>query len=53
MSNASAFAIFMLVLSPLLLPLTISGVHAFAKLRRNLRIAPTISGPKSRAVTSD
>jgi hypothetical protein len=53
MSNASAFAIFILVLSPLLLPLTISGVHAFAKRRRNLRIAPAVSDPTSRAVTSD
>jgi hypothetical protein len=53
MSYASAFAIFILVLSPLLLPLTISGVHAFAKLRRNLRITPTITGPTTRAVTSD
>jgi hypothetical protein len=53
MSNVSAFAILILILSPLLLPLAISGVHAFAELRRNLRIAPTMSGPESRAVTSD
>jgi hypothetical protein len=37
MSNASAFAIFILVLSPLLIPLTITGVHAIADWRRSLR----------------
>ena len=31
MANVSAFAICILVLSPLLLPLTITGVHAIAK----------------------
>jgi hypothetical protein len=39
MSNVSAFAIFILVLSPLLIPLTITGVHAIADWRRSLRTA--------------
>jgi hypothetical protein len=52
MSNVSAFAIFILVLSPLLLPLTITGVHAIADWRRNLRTALKDTGTKSRAVTT-
>ena len=39
MSNVSAIAIFLLVLSPLLIPLTITGVHAIATWRRTLRTA--------------
>jgi hypothetical protein len=53
MANASAFAIFIVVLSPLLLPLTISAVHAVAKVLRNLRDALGSTGPQSRAVTPD
>ncbi|MCW2625015.1 hypothetical protein [Mycobacterium sp.] len=53
MSNASAVAIFILVLSPLLLPMTVSGVHAIAKWRRHLRTALKNSGPQSRAFTPD
>ena len=53
MSNVSAIAIFIVVLSPLLLPLTITGVHAIATWRRNLRTALANTGPKSRAVTSN
>ena len=53
MSNASAIAIFILVLSPVLIPLAITGGHAIAKWRRNLRTALTNTGPKSRAVTSN
>jgi hypothetical protein len=53
MSNASAVAIFILVLSPLVLPLTVSGVHAIAKRRRNLRTALKNTAPQSRAVTPD
>jgi hypothetical protein len=52
MSNVSAFAIFILVLSPLLIPLTITGVHAMGTWRRNLRTSLKDTGPKSRAVTS-
>jgi hypothetical protein len=52
MSNVSAVAIFILVLSPLLIPLTITGVHAIAKWRRNLRTALEDTSPKGRAVTS-
>ena len=51
MSNASAFAIF--ILSPLLLPLTISGVHAIAKWRRSLQTALRNTVPQRRAVTPD
>ena len=47
MSNASAVAIFILVLSPLLLPLTITGVHAIAEWRRNLRSALENTGRQS------
>lgn len=36
MSYVSAIAIFILVLSPLLIPLIITGVHAIAKLRRGV-----------------
>ena len=39
MSNVSAFAIFILVLSPLLIPLAITGVHAIADWRRSSRTA--------------
>jgi hypothetical protein len=53
MSYFSALAIFIFVLSPLLIPLTISGVHAIAKLRRNSRSALENTGPKSRAATSN
>jgi hypothetical protein len=53
MSNVSAFAIFILVLSPLLLPLTITGVHAIADWHRDLRTAPKDTGSKIRAVTSN
>jgi hypothetical protein len=53
MSYVSAFATFILVLTPLLLPLTISGVHVVAKWRRSLRTAQMNTGPKSRAVTSN
>jgi hypothetical protein len=53
MSNVSGFAIFILVLSPLLLPLTVSGVHAIAKWRRDLRTALKNTAPLSRAVTPD
>jgi hypothetical protein len=49
MSNASAFAIFILALSPLLLPLTISGVHVIARWRRSLRTVLKNTGPKSYA----
>jgi hypothetical protein len=49
MSNVSAVAIFILVLSPLLLPLTITGVHAIAEWRRNFRSALKNTGPQSRA----
>jgi hypothetical protein len=49
MSNVSAVAIFILVLSPLLIPLTITGVHAIADWRRNLRSALKKTGPKSYA----
>ena len=49
MANVSAFAIFILVLSPLLLPLTITSVHAIAKWRRSLRTALKNAGPKSYA----
>jgi hypothetical protein len=59
MSNVSAVAIFILVLSPVLIPLTITGVHAIATWRRTLRTALTNTGPhlrnadpKSRAVIS-
>jgi hypothetical protein len=53
MSNVGAIAIFILVLSPLLIPLTITGVHAIADWRRSLRTALKNTGPKSRAVTSN
>jgi hypothetical protein len=49
MSNVSAFAIFILVLSPLLIPLTITGVHAIADWRRSLRTALRNTDPKSYA----
>jgi hypothetical protein len=49
MSNASAFAIFILVLSPLLIPLTITGVHAIADWRRSLRTPLKNTRPKSYA----
>jgi hypothetical protein len=49
MSNVSAFAIFILVLSPLLIPLTITGVHAIAEWRRNLQSALKKTGPQSHA----
>jgi hypothetical protein len=49
MSNVSAFAIFILVLSPLLIPLTITGVHAIGDWRRNLRTALKNTGPKNYA----
>jgi hypothetical protein len=47
MSNVSALAIFILVLSPLLIPLTITGVHAIAEWRRSLRTALKNTRPKS------
>jgi hypothetical protein len=50
MSYASALAIFIFVLTPLLLPLTISGVHAIAKWRRSLRTA--VRTPVQRVVPS-
>ena len=52
MSNVSAFAIFILVLSPLLIPLTITGVHAIADWRRSLRSALKKTGSKSRAIAT-
>jgi hypothetical protein len=52
MSNVSAFAIFVLVLSPLLIPLTITGAHAIGDWRRNLRSVLKNAGPTSRAVTT-
>ncbi|MDT5092400.1 MAG: hypothetical protein QOH60_1763 [Mycobacterium sp.] len=51
MSIISAFAILLFVLSPVLIPLTVSGVHAIAKWRRNSRTARKTSGPPSRAIT--
>ena len=53
MSNVSTVAILILVLFPLLIPLTITGVHAVAKWRRNLRPALKGIGPTSRGVTSN
>ena len=50
MSNFTALAIFIFVLSPVLIPLTITGVHAIAAWRRNLRSALKDTNPKSRAV---
>jgi hypothetical protein len=50
MSNVSAVAVFVLVLSPLLIPLTITGVHAIAKWRRNFRTVRKVTAPQSRAV---
>jgi hypothetical protein len=50
MSYVSAFAILVFVLSPLLIPLTITGVHAIAKWRRNLRTARKVTAAQSRAV---
>ena len=49
MSNISAVAIFILVLSPLLIPLTITGVHAIADWRRSLRTALKSTGSQSHA----
>jgi hypothetical protein len=49
MSNVSAVAIFILVLSPLLIPLTITGVHAIAEWRRKLRSALKNTGLQSHA----
>ena len=49
MSNVSAFAIFILVLSPLLIPLAITGVHAIADWRRSLRTALRNTDPQSYA----
>jgi hypothetical protein len=43
MSYVTAVAILTLVLSPLLIPLTITGVHAIADLRRNWRSARKIA----------
>ena len=48
-ASISAFAIFILVLSPLLIPLTITGVHAIADWRRSLRTALRNTDPKSYA----
>jgi hypothetical protein len=53
MSNVGAFATFILVLSPLLIPLTITGLHAIADWRRSLRTALKNTGPKRRAATSN
>jgi hypothetical protein len=60
MSYASAVAILILVLSPVLIPLTITAVHTVADWRRNKRSALEHTGPnlkntdpKSRAVTSN
>jgi hypothetical protein len=49
MSNVSAFAIFILALSPLLIPLTITGAHAIATWRRSFRTALKNASPQSQA----
>jgi hypothetical protein len=51
MSYVSAVAIFVFILSPLLVPLTVSGVHANTKWRRNSRTARKINDQKSSATT--
>jgi hypothetical protein len=51
MSYISALGIFLLVLSPLLVPLTISAVHAVADWRRHLEGLRTVIGRKTRAIT--
>jgi hypothetical protein len=51
MSYATAVAMLILVLSPVLIPLTITSVHAIADWRRNWRSARKITGPKNPAVT--
>jgi hypothetical protein len=51
MSYVSAVAILLLVVSPLLIPLSVSGVHAIANWRRNYALLGASIGPNSRAIT--
>jgi hypothetical protein len=51
MSYVSAVAVFVLVLFPVFIPLTVTGVHAIAKWRQNFRTVRKVTATQSRAVT--